>query len=771
MFDERISDAVWLDRLREAELAAVAGRIGPYELVSEVGRGGQGVVFRARQPGTNRPVALKRLIGGSFAARSARTRFEREIEAVCALSHANIVTVFGVESIDGQPVLAMEWIDGQALDSWALGDNGSCRPLEERLRVFVQICEAVQHAHQRGVIHRDLKPSNILVSADGLPHVLDFGLARAIDNDDSGAVRLTATAEFLGTPAYASPEQVSPNRSYIDSRTDVYSLGAILYQLLCGRTPHETSRGLMALLEAIRSHDPAPPSTQAAGIDRDMDIITLKALARELEHRYQTVDALAADIRRYIAGEPVLAHPPSLGYQMRKLMRRHRTLFAFIGVVFVLVAAFGITAATLAVRLNRQRDAAIAAQVSEKDARAATEEVSDFLRRMLVAAKPQQAQGEEVTVSQIVDQAMERTEGSFEGRPAVEAAVRLTLGETLFALGRLDDAEQQLERSLGLMRELYGETHRDVAWALQHLGHVRQARGDHDEAITLYNQALDIYRRLPSETPRLAATLFSLAAAHMQRNDLDRAEQLLLELDAIRATRPNETAKEAVEGALMLSSFQFHRGEFAEAQGRLKSTLELARTELGDRHELTVNVLGNLAVALKKQSRAAEARPYSEECLATARLVFGDDHPHTLQATANMASLLQALKEYSEAEALYQELLGRFRESGKLDHPTSIAAANNLGSLYVEQARYEEAEKLFRETLERSQRMLGPRHPDTAVVMGQLAWALQKGDPQGRAEEARQLLTEAVTILETSLPPNHPYILKTREQLASIQGE
>jgi tetratricopeptide (TPR) repeat protein/tRNA A-37 threonylcarbamoyl transferase component Bud32 len=770
-FAEEPPDAAWLDRLREAERAPAAGRIGPYELVSEVSRGGQGVVFRARQPGTNRPVALKRILGGNLATRAARARFEREVEALCGLNHPNIVTIYGVETIDEQPVLAMEWIDGQAVDAWARGDSGAGRPLRERLAVFLRICEAVQHAHQRGVIHRDLKPSNILVSADGAPHVVDFGLARAVDMDDSDAARLTGTAELLGTPAYASPEQVGLDRACVDSRTDVFSLGAILYQLLCGQTPHDSSRGLPALLEAIRSDDPPPPSARARGIERDMNAITLKALARDPALRYQSEDAFSADLRRHLAGEAVEAHPPSLAYQLRKLMRRHRTPFAFMLAVFVLVVTFGVTAATLALRLDRERNAAIAARSKEADARGAAEEVTEFLRRMLAAAHPLQAQGREITVNEIVDEALERAEGSFQGRPSVEAAVRLTLGETLYGLGRHADAQQQLERALALLRELYGPTHSETAWALLNLGHVRLDQGGIDEAIALYNEAQQAYRNLPGQEPRLAATLGSLASAHMMRNDLSAAEHLLLEAEEIRAAHPDAHDKHAINGMLLLASLKSHSGELDEAERLLRAALERARTALGDRNEVTVAILSNLAVTLKQQGRPNEARPYSEECLATARLVFGDDHSRTLLATANLASLLQALKEYSEAESHYERLLRHFREQEQLDHPTALAAANNLGSLLLEQDRFQEADTLLRETLERARRVHGPRHVNTAVTMVQLAKTIYNLKPESGAAEARQLLTEALAIFETALPPDHPHIQKTRDELSHLTEE
>ncbi|MBW7905799.1 MAG: tetratricopeptide repeat protein [Phycisphaerae bacterium] len=770
-FDESSSDAAWMERLREAVRPATAGRIGPYELVAEANRGGQGVVFRARQPGTNRHVALKRILGGRLATREARARFEREVEALCGLDHPNIVTVYGVESIDGQPVLAMEWIDGQPVDAWARGDARAGRPLRERLAVFLQVCDAVQHAHQRGVIHRDLKPSNILVSATGVSRVVDFGLARAVDSDSSDAARLTGTAELLGTPAYASPEQVSLDRAGLDTRTDVYSLGAVLYQLLCGVPPHDASRGLPALLEAIRKDDPPAPSSVAPGVDRDLSAITLKALARDPALRYQSVDALAADLRRYLAGEPVTAQPPSLAYQLRKLIGRHRTSFALVLVVLAALLAFAITTASLALRLDQQRNAAVAAQTREADARAAAEEVVDFLRRMLAAADPRKRQGEALTVSQVVDEALQRSEGMFEQRPAVDALVRLTLGETLNALGRHAEAQVQLDRSLSILRELYGGSRKETGQALRSLGHVQLAQGHAAEAAALYSEAAEVYRRLPSEQLALAATLHSLAVAHLEQRDLALAESLLVEAQQLRGAKPGPEAAESINGKQLLASLKFHQGQFDEAERLALAALSEARAALGDRHELTIAVLGNVAVVMKRGGRPAEARPYSEECLATARLVFGDDHPHTLQSTANHASLLQALGEDARAEALYTQLLSHYEQRDQLELPTALAAANNLGSLLLSQHRYHEAETLLRETLDRTRKVMGPRHPDCAVAMAQLATAVYELRPDDGRAEARQLVADALAIMEGALPPDHPFVLKARSHLARLDGE
>lgn len=770
-FGFNLPDDDWLGRVRSAERRTDLGRLGAYELLEEISRGAQGIVYRARQPNTHRVIALKRLVAGSLASPEVRARFEREVRIASDLNHPNIVTVYGSEIVDGQPNLAMEWIDGQRIDRWARDGRREGRSVAEILRLFASVCDAVHHAHQRGVIHRDLKPSNILVDAAHHPHILDFGLAKVLTPDDAEAAHLTRTHAFVGTPAYASPEQVHGEQAGVDVRSDVYSLGVILFQMLAGQMPYPEAGDLADLLQSIKEGNVRRPSAVDPRLNRELDAILLKALGPEPAMRYASVDGLAADVRRYLAGEPVLAHPPTMWYQLRKLVGRHRVPFALAAAVAVLVVGFSIVTTVLSIRLNEQRDAAVAAGEREADARAAAEEVNDFLRRMLSAARPQKAQGREVTVSEIVDQAIQQAELSFDDRPSVEAAVRLTLGETLHGLGRHADAEQQLLRSLDLTNALHGDQHNQSAWVRLNLANTIRAQGRLDEAITLYNEAAPIFRADPTQQSRLAATLDSLASAYMERSELALAEETLLEVQSIRASLEDWDAKDAVRDLLLLSSLQFHRGDLISAENHLRSALEQARSELGDRHELTVVSLSNLAVSLKQQDRAAEALPYSEECLATARAVFGDDHTHTLQAMSNMASLLQALERYDESESMYLALLRHFEAKDQLDHPTGISVSNNLASLYLDQERYEDAEQLFRETLERAGRIFGPRHTNTAMTMGLLAAALRDGRPDTGAVEARQLLNEALAILEETLPPDHPHIEKTRDQLASLDAE
>lgn len=383
-----LDDESWTKRLREYIASPALGRLGEYELIGELGRGGQGVVFKARQPRTGRLIAIKRLSAGAFATPEMRARFEREIDAAAALDHPNIVTVFGTEVVDGQQLLAMKWVDGLPIDRWAAGQapphlppsqggikggfiGGQGRPVREILAVFSIVCDAVHHANQRGVIHRDLKPSNILVDQEARPFVLDFGLAK-VARDIAHAPTITITGEFMGTPAYAAPEQIRGSPGAVDVRTDVYALGAILYRLLTGVPPFEDKGDLPALMQKVLHREPARPSSHNAELNREMDVILLKALAKDKDQRYASVDALADDLRRFLAGQAVLAHPPSTVYQVRKFVRQHKAGFvtAVVSVVGLYIGLVASLRAYLQSEVARTREVELRRVAQDKTAEA-----------------------------------------------------------------------------------------------------------------------------------------------------------------------------------------------------------------------------------------------------------------------------------------------------------------------------------------------------------------------------------------------------------------
>ncbi len=422
--------------------AQTLGSIGSYTLVEQVAQGSQGVVYRAWQTNTKRQVALKRLTAGSLATPTSRARFEREVETTAALKHPNIVTVYGMEMVEGAPLLAMEWIDGAPVNRWALGKDGKPRLVADKLRMFLRICDAVQHAHRNGVIHRDLKPTNILVDSEEQPHLLDFGLAKSLASDAATTVAVTQTGEFVGTPAYAAPEQVRFENEAVDTRTDLYALGVILFEVLTGEFPYEISRNIATLVDTIINVEPGRASRCNPQVGPELDTIVRKALAKDPSQRYQSVHSFAADIRRFLAGEPILAHPPSLAYQLRKLVQRYRLAFVGGAALLLLLIGFGVVSTIQAARLAEQRNTAVKAQENERLQRTIAETKTAEAERFRDLAEQKQRAAEQHAAE--AERQQRKTEWQAYVANVAAADAALQAGDSTAAARRLDHAPPHL---------------------------------------------------------------------------------------------------------------------------------------------------------------------------------------------------------------------------------------------------------------------------------------------------------------------------------------
>ena len=492
------SSTAWFDRARKAVAPEPLGSIGEYEILDEVSRGGQGIVYRARQPGTGRLIALKRLLAGSFSTKLDRRRFEREIEAASSLRHPGIVTIYGVDFASGSPSLAMEWIDGATVTEWA---RGTPRPeTRAMLRMFLRVADAVHHAHQHGVVHRDLKPSNILVDRAEQPRLLDFGLAVSAGEADDGRPA-TRTGGFVGTPAYAPPEQLDAGGERVDVRGDVYSLGVILYEMLTGERPLRPELGVRAYLDALDRDSVVPPSSHVPGLGREIDAIVLKALRRDPVDRYQAVSPFAADVRCWLAGEPVSAHPPTRWYLLKKAVARHRAVVSLVGLLAVsLIVGLAIALFQASV-IADERDAQIRARETadrqrdraEFEAESVTA-ILDFVVGDILENATPAAQGGPVDLAAVVDAAAENVAERFGERPKIEARIRLALARSYFALGRYDAAESQLVRSAGLLDVEATEPSSSRAEVERFLGLNDLARMRSREAAEHLHRALEMTR-------------------------------------------------------------------------------------------------------------------------------------------------------------------------------------------------------------------------------------------------------------------------------------
>ncbi len=674
---------------------APSGDLGSFELLAEASRGGQGVVYRARQRGTARIVALKRLLNGALATDAMRRRFEREIDAAASLQHPNIVTVYHVERVGDQPLLAMEWVEGVPLDQWAMDGGRGLRPIDDILTLFVKVCDAVHYAHQHGVIHRDLKPRNVLVNADGTPHLLDFGLAKLTDRTSPSAATLTEADEFVGTPAYAAPEQVSIGAAGVDVRTDLYAVGVMLYQALTGSLPYELGQTLAELVEAIQHREPARPSARRPGLGRDLDAILLKALAKDPARRYQSVDALADDLRRYQAGEPVRAHPPSAAYHLRKLIARHRLSFSLGVFAIVAVIGFAVAVSVLALRLAEQRDLALSARDKEAIARGQADRANRFLREMLYAANPEQSSGTPATIEQLLAEGARR----LEREPLLDPAVAAQLHETL-AIGYrrqnvYAEAERHLRAALELRRGVRDADPALLLGTLTELCSVLLAEGLTAEAVPFLKERFELsHRRLGPLHPATLAALTTLGDVLIA---LDRSgemsEPIAATHAAVQAERGSEDS-EWLSGLLGLAQLEHRCGRFAEAEALYRRALPLADRLHGARSEQGFEVRHALGGLLLERGGVAEAESLLRDASRAADAAFPAGHWRAAAARRDYGGALLLAGKLAEAEAPLREALDALEVALGETHRETRRVREFLLSLYERTGEAAKAEEM-----------------------------------------------------------------------------
>ena len=729
--------------------------IGRYHLLQKIGEGGMGEVWLAEQKEpVRRRVALK-LVKAGMNSREVIARFESERQALALMDHPAIAKVFDAGSTaEGAPYFVMEYVAGVPITNYCDNHRLSTR---ERLDLFMRVCEGVQHAHQKAIIHRDLKPSNILViNVDGraAPKIIDFGVAKALTQKLTADTMFTRVGVLLGTPQYMSPEQADSSGEDIDTRTDVYSLGIILYELLAGAPPLDMRRiAFDEFLRKLREEEPAKPSTKirtqdaatsttlankrqteplalAREIRGDLDSITLKALEKDRSRRYGSPSDLAADIGRHLNNEAVLAVAPSAAYRARKFARRYRVALATAGAfLLVLLAAAGISI-WQSIRATRQRDRADAAAAS-------AQAVNDFLQNDLLAqasannqSGPRAKPDPDLKVRTALDRAAANIGGKFDRQPEVAAAIRGTIGQTYTDLGLYAEARAQLERALDLDRRVVGAENQKTLQAIDRLGSVAYYQGKYPEAEALFSQALEIQRRvLGSEHPDTLASTNGLASVYTQR------------------------------------------GKYAQAEVLQIQILEIRRRVLGPEHSSTLSSMNGLAVTYDEEGKYAQAEPLYNQILEIERRVLGPEHPATLQSMNNLASLYGQGGKYAEAQALLDQALQIQRRVLGPEHQATLRSMGNLANAYYFQGKYAQAEALFSQTMEIQRRVLGPEHIGTLGSMHNLANAYDK---EGKHAEADALYTKTLEIQRRVLGSEHRVTLDTLSDAALMyqrQGE
>ncbi len=728
--------------LAEATAFSWIGRtVGRYRLLEEIARGGMGTVYLAERADAayEARVAIK-FVRASVAAPEVLRRFLAERQILADLRHPNIARLLdGGAADDGTPYLVMEYIDGEPIDDYADRHGLGVR---ERLLLFRKACDAVQHAHRRLVVHRDIKPSNILVSEDGTPKLLDFGVAKLLE--PSGKERegptQTAMAGGLLTPAYASPEQVRGEP--ITTVADVYALGILLYKLLTGVLPYgaSTRRGT-ELARAILEEPPQPPSRAQARrvradgstepLDRDLDAILLTALEKEPSRRYPSVERLSDDIGRYLDRQPVLARPATRAYRLRKFVSRHRgAVLAGVGIVLVVV---GLSAFYTA-RLARERD--LARQETRK-----SEQVTAFLERLFSVSDPSEARGTTITAREVLDSAVQRVPTELADEPEVQAALLYTLGNVYTSLGLNRDARPILERGLALRLRSGGDEPPSSAEFLWRLGSVATDLGQFDSAAVLIRSAIAGLDADPSRAAGAVAARVNLVAALRRSGRLNEADSVVLDaVDRARRSGSDTLLASALDARV---SVLLNRREAVEAEPLAREAWERNVNAKGEDDPVTITSLNNLGQALYLQSKLTDAEPIMRRVLALRRRVMGDANPSTGLAWNNLSALLQAQGRSEEAEEAARQALAIWRKSYGEDHQRVATVMSNLGSMLLAQRRLDEAEQMDRDALAIMQRVLLPGHLDIAIGHNNLGHVIEEEGHYAEAEgEYRAAIAE-----------------------------
>jgi len=666
-----------------------------YRLERVVHCGGQGEVYQAIQLSTGRTVALKVMRDGALASAADRVRFDREVQILGQLDHPNIVRIIDSGRSDGRHFLVMDFVVGVPLDR-SRGEGASpSDAARETLRLFAEVCDAVHAAHLHGVIHRDLKPGNILVDSLGRPRVLDFGLARRIasaENETSSADAITQTGQFLGSLPWASPEQVSGDEASVDLRSDVYSLGVILYQLLTGAFPYRVSGVFREVTEDILHADPLPPSSRLRGIGNELDTVVLKALSKDPARRYQSAGDLARDIRHLLAGELIEAKRDSLGYVIWKQLQRHWVPAAVAATFIVVILAAMIMLSTLWRVASEQRDL-------KEAQRLRAESISAMLQRILGAADPESSRGIELTVAEVLGGAVaELDAGALRTQPEVEVVVRRTLGQSYLGLGALPEAQEQLDAALALGERVHGRLHAETARTLAALGRLALLRGDASASVQRLREALGILDREPSMAPDAAAeVMMTLASAlsRLQRSDEVAAlhERALAQMSAAFGADHPETVRTRL-------AIETHRNGGTKALELLEQRLELDRQTRGPRHPETLRTMTRIAAELHLKGRTEEAEQAYLEALSLANDLHRGRHQDLLQIVTNLHWLYEHTGQVRKACALLEQ----WEPSARITFgPQSVMYANYLMLWGHTMARSEDAahgEALLRRALE-----------------------------------------------------------------------
>ena len=738
--------------------------IAGYNILRKIDEGGMGEVFEAAQAEPARRVAIK-LVKKGMDSEEVVARFESERHALALMNHAHIAQVYAAgTTITGRPFFVMEYVEGAPItdhcDRERLG-------IDERIALFLEVCEGVHHAHQKGIIHRDIKASNVLVQVEhghATPKIIDFGLAKALSRKTE-EVGLTQAGSPIGTPEYMSPEQLEAEGTSVDTRTDVYALGVLLFELMVGSRPFDArvmiEDGFFEFRRQILEVDAPRPSTRATEntavlrrtnalqlgrwLRGDLDWIVGRALEKQPDRRYASVSEFAADLQRYLDDEPVLASPPSRAYRIQKFVRRHKVGVAS-ALALLVALSLGIVGTTLAMvraeraeelasreaeRANQEaRTARSAEELASREAERANQEAhtarrtADFLTGLFAVVDPGEARGNSVTAREILDRGAKRIEAELQEEPEVRASLMGTMGVVYTRLGLYPAALPLLREALEERRRVLGDEDERVAESQNNLGATLLKTADYDGAERELRAALAARRRLLGAHPATAQSLNDLAALESER------------------------------------------GRWSEAEELSREALEMRRKLLG-RHAAVAESLNTLAFALLKQHKNEGVEDLLREALELRTELLGR-HPATAESLSNLGSFFYEHERQSEAIPLFQHSLEMKREVYGAVHPEVALGLNNLAYALHDTGDLDGAEKLFRSAVEQQRALLGDAHPDLGQALNNLAFVLHdRGDYEG----ARACFFEAVAVYRRALGDAHPSVLNAVSNATSLVTE
>jgi serine/threonine protein kinase/tetratricopeptide (TPR) repeat protein len=753
--------------------------IGPYRLTQMLGVGGMGEVWRADQSEPiHRTVALK-LIKAGMDTRAVVARFDSERQALALMEHPNIAKVFDAgATAEGRPYFVMEYVHGVPITDYC---DRHRLTIKERLELFMQVCEGVQHAHQKAIIHRDLKPSNVLVeevNRKPVPKIIDFGLAKAMGQQLTEMTLFTEAGAMLGTPDYMSPEQTDRNERNIDTRTDVYSLGVILYELLVGElpigSPELRAAGIEAMLRKICEQEPPRPSTKLKSLGQsakdsaerrreepkslerhlrgDLDWITIKALEKDRSRRYGSVSDLAADLQRHLQDQPVSAGPPSAAYRTRKFVRRHRFGVTVAVAAAILLIGFAATMAVQARRIAKERDRA--------------NRIADFMTQMFSVSDPSEALGNTITARTILDTASNEIRAGLAKDPEVQSDLMFTMARTYASLGLYATADNLSAAALESRRRRLGPDDRKTLQSMVQLGWILDREGHDDQAQKLIGQTIAQASRVlgPEDSVTLEA-MDRLGVILQRMARFQEAEKLDRQLVEISTRRLGPEDPHTLRAMVSLADALSFQGRHAEAEGIYRNALVIAQRVLGAEHPQTLSTMHNLANRIQEQGRYAEAEGLYRETLAIEERVLGPEHPDTADTMTAMANALYYAGNSAEAEKWYRAALAVEQKALGPDNPYATRALEGLANVLSGNGHYAEAEKLDRQILDIRERNLGPDHTDTLLSKFNIGDVLYQ---EGNLLKAEKFIREAFDAQSRVLGAENADTLASKAELARI---